>query len=210
MIRFLISPVLIVAAALAVSGCSAPPDVARSAPFEAFVPEFDAPPQDWSIAAVEVVVPPSLTVSEANSIKPRADLVWRGDPLGDRHSQVQELMQSALDPVLRPGAGAATPVIVSLNITRFHAISERARATIGGAHEITFLLEVRHAETGAILSGPRLVDLTFRASGGRQAIEEEARGQTQRVVVAERVQAWALAEFGTARPDSIALAAQQN
>jgi hypothetical protein len=210
MIRFLISPALMIAAALAVSGCSNPSEVSRSAPFAALIPEFDTPAEDWSIEALEVVVPPSLSVSEANSIKPRADLVWRGDAYGDRHAQVKELMQSALDPVLRPRAGAATPVIVSWEITRFHPISELARYTIGGAHEIEFLLAVRHAETGAVLSGPRAVDVTFRAAGGRQAIEEEARGRTQRVVVTEHLQSWALTEFATVQQDVVAVAQQQN
>jgi hypothetical protein len=38
---------------------------------------------------------------------------------------------------------------------RFHALTERARYTIGGQHEIEFVYSVRHAETGAILSGRR-------------------------------------------------------
>lgn len=210
MTRFFPTPALIVAAALMLQACASPPEVARSIPLETQLPSIEGTMQDWSIEAVEVIVPRSLSVSEANSIKPRADIVWRGDPMGDRYAQIEELMQAALAPVLRPRQGAAVPAVVTLEVAVFHALSERARYTIGGAHEIAFTLTVRHAETGAVLSGPRLVDLTFRASGGRQALEEEARGFGQREAVTQRLQSWALTEFAAARHDLLSVAQVQN
>lgn len=210
MVRFFISPGLILAAALAVAGCASTTAVSRNAPFEAALPTEATAMQDWSIEAVDVVVPRSLSVSEANTLKPRADLVWRGDPHGDRYQQVETLMQDALAAVLKPREGAATPVIVTLTVTRFHAITQRARYTVGGAHEIEFQLALHHAKTGIPLADPRPVALTFRASGGRQAIEEEAQGRTQSVVVSERLQAWAETEFAAARHDFLALAQPQN
>jgi hypothetical protein len=210
MIRFFPTPALIVAAALMVQACASPPEVSRNMTLASQVPSVDVTMQDWSIEAVEVIVPRSLSVSESNSIKPRADIVWRGDPMGDRYAQIEELMQSALTPVLRPRQGAAVPAVVTVEVAIFHALSERARYTIGGAHEIEFTLTVRHAETGAVLSGPRLVDLTFRAAGGRQALEEEARGFTQRVAVTERLQSWALTEFAATRHDLLSVAQVQN
>lgn len=208
--RFFTTPALIIAAALTLSACASPSQVTRNAPFEDPIPSIEVPMQDWSIVDVQVVVPRSLTVSEANSIKPIADIVWRGDPVGDRYLQIEELMRSALLPVLRPRDGAQTPAIVMLEVERFHAVTERARYTIGGAHEIEFVLTVRHAETGALLSGPRSVDLTFRADGGRQALEAEARGITQRVSVIHRLQTWALTEFASARSDLVRVAQAQN
>jgi hypothetical protein len=210
MIRFFTTPALIVAAALTLSACASPSQVSRNAPFENQVPSIEVPMQDWSIEGVQVIVPRSLSVSEANSIKPNADIVWRGDPMGDRYLQIEQLMHSALVPVLRPREGAQIPALVTLEITRFHALTERARYTIGGEHEIEFILTVRHAETGALLSGPRPVDLTFRAEGGRQAVEAEARGITQRVSVTHRLQSWALTEFASARSDLISVARAQN
>ena len=58
-------------------------------------------------------------------------------------------------------------------------------------------MTVRHAETGALLSGPRNVDLTFRGYGGQAAIQAEAAGITQRVRIMDRIQTWARAEFPT-------------
>ena len=210
MTRFFTTPALIVAAALTLSACASPSQVSRNAPFESQIPAIEVPMQDWSIQSVQVIVPRSLSVSESNSIKPRSDIVWRGDPMGDRYIQIEQLMQSALVPVLRPRDGAASPAVVTLEVTRFHALTERARYTIGGEHEIEFILTVRHAETGALLSGPRPVDLTFRAEGGRQAVEAEARGITQRVAVIHRLQSWALTEFAPARHDFLTVAQAQN
>ncbi|NKX43926.1 DUF6778 family protein [Roseicyclus persicicus] len=208
--RILITPALIVAAALGLSACSTPFDVSRDTPFDPITPVIEAPTQDWSFTAVEIVVPRTLSVSEANSIKPASDIVWREDPLGDRYVQVEAILRDALTPVLQPREGAATPVVVAIEVTRFHALTERARYTIGGEHEIEFMLTVRHAETGQILSGPRPVDLTFRALGGQAAIQAEAQGITQRVRITERLQEWARVEFPAPLATLISVAEVQN
>lgn len=210
MIRLFTTPALILAAAMALSACATPFDVSRNAPLETMRPVIEVPMNDWSIQSVVIHVPRSLTVSEANTIKPASDIVWREDPLGDRHAQVEALMTRALSPVLRPRDGAATPVVVTLDVTRFHALTERARYTIGGEHEIEFVLTVTHALTGEILSGPRPVDLTFVAEGGKRAIAAEARGLTQAVRIIQQFQQWALTEFAAARPDVMVTARVTN
>ncbi len=193
MLKKLKAPFLIVAAALAVSACGAPMPVSRDAAFDT-APVIDFATQDWGVVRLDIVVPESLTVSEANRIKPRADIVWREDPLGDRYDQVRAIFAEALAPVLTPETGA-DPVIVQIELVRFHAVTERARYTIGGEHEIEFMLTVFEAESGMSISGPRLVDLTFRAYGGQDAINAEAQGITQRVRIMERLVDWAESEF---------------
>jgi hypothetical protein len=113
-------------------------------------------------------------VSEAHGIKPRADIVWREDAPGDRYVQVEGIMRDALAPALRSMQGDV-PVQVVVELTRFHALSERSRYTIGGQHEIEFVYVVRHAETGALLAGPEAVDLTFRALGGQRRSRPNSR-----------------------------------
>ena len=208
--RIFTTPALIIAAALGLSACATPFDVTRNASIGTITPVIEAPTQDWSITALQIDVPRSLSVSEANTIKPRADIVWREDAPGDRHTQVAAILTEALTPVMQPNPAAATPVIVSLQLTRFHAVTERARYTIGGEHEIEFILTVRHAETGEILSGPRDVDLTFRAYGGSQAIAAEAEGITQRVRITQRLQDWARVEFPSAYGEFITSALATN
>lgn len=204
------TPALILSAALALSACATPFDVSRNASINTIAPVIETPTQDWSIAALEIAVPRTLSVSEANSIKPASDIVWREDAPGDRHAQVEVILTEALSPVMQPREGAATPVIVSIEVTRFHAVTERARYTIGGEHEIEFTLTVRHAETGEILSGPRPVDLTFRAHGGAAAIQAERAGITQRVRITERLQDWARVEFPTPYAGFLTVAEYQN
>lgn len=208
--RIFTTPALIIAAALGLSACAAPFDVTRNVNIDTISPVIETPTQDWSITALQIDVPRTLSVSEANALKPAADIVWREDAPGDRHAQVAAIVTEALSPVMQPREGAATPVIVSVEVTRFHALTERARYTIGGEHEIEFTLTVLHAETGEILSGPRPVDLSFRAHGGQAAIQAEAQGITQRVRITERLQEWARVEFPVPYTDFITVAEFQN
>ncbi len=193
-------PALILGVALAVSGCVSTSQVSRDVAFDVPPAVEDIAVQNWRVAGFEVIVPRTLEVSEANTIKPRADIVWRGDPLGDRYEQVDALMTAALEPAFAAVDGDI-PVIVTLEVTRFHCQTQRVRYTFGGEHEIEFILLVRHAETGQILSGPSDVDLTFDAYGGDRAVAAEARGETQAVRITQRLRNWVTQEFiGRAGP----------
>ncbi|MEL6532591.1 MAG: DUF6778 family protein [Pseudomonadota bacterium] len=178
----------------ALAACQANTEAtARAVPITESASGF-AQPQDWSLNALAVVVPRSLTVSEENTIKPRADIVWREDPLGDRHQQVDDLMTAALSGAL-DGLRGSQPVNVEIQVVRFHALTERTRYSIGGEHEIEFILTVRDAATGDVLRGPRAVDVTFPGAGGDNAIAQEARGYFQRDAIRDRLVQWANAEF---------------
>ncbi|QXT38090.1 DUF6778 family protein [Gymnodinialimonas ceratoperidinii] len=188
-------PALVLGAALAVSGCVGTTDVSRDIGPDTIPVIENIEIQDWDVAGVEVIVPSDLTSSEANTIKPRADIVWREDPIGDRHAQVAALMSAALEPAFEAVDGA-TPVIVTLNVSRFHAQTQRVRySNIPSEQEIEFVMTIRHAETGALLSGPTDVDLTFPALGGNDAVAADAQGITQRIRINERLQAWVAEEF---------------
>lgn len=187
-------PLLALGMVAVLAGCQANPQAtARQVPLVDAAVGF-AQPQDWGFNALAVVVPESLSVSEENSIKPRADIVWREDPMGDRHAQVDDMVTVALEDTLL-GLRGATPVNVEVQITRFHALTERTRYSIGGEHEIEFIFTVRDASSNAVLRGPRAVDLTFPAAGGDAALEEEARGYFQRDAIRDRLTDWANAEF---------------
>lgn len=185
-------------AALGVSACSTTPavDVTQNITVPTGL-AAQARAADWQVQEIIISVPDSLTVSEANSIKPRSDIVWREDPIGDRHQQVQALIAEAMEFALRPLAEEGTTLItVELEVIRFHALTERARYTIGGEHEIEFMFTVRDAETGAALTGPIPVDLTFRALGGSRAIAAEREGIFQRDRIQSQIIGWATQEFG--------------
>lgn len=140
----------------------------------------------YDVQQVNVVVPQTLVVSEANSYRPRADIVWRGDPVGDRHQQIKAIFTDAM------AQGTATmhngpKVVLDIEVTRFHGVTEKTRYSIGGMHNMRFVLTVRDAGTGAVLQGPRLVIAEVKAAGGAKAVAEDAAGRTQKVVVTERL-----------------------
>lgn len=135
--------------------------------------------EPYHVVGVTVTVPQTLKVSEANSFKPRADIVWREDPLGDRYEQVRVIMQNAVEQGAAPYA-AGREVKVLVEMTQFHALTQRTRYTIGGKHEIGFFMEVVDAQTGATLQPRRHVYGEFDALGGAAAIEAMSRGETQK------------------------------
>ncbi|MEX0350719.1 MAG: DUF6778 family protein [Paracoccaceae bacterium] len=139
-----------------------------------------------SVHSVQVRVPRSLKVSERNRYLPFGDIVWREDPIGDRHAQVQKIMQDALMQGVTPLEGPGL-VDVEVELVRFHAITEKARYTTGGVHAITFDLTLRDPETGAMVVPQRRIRADLEAYGGQQAINAEALGVTQKARISEHL-----------------------
>ena len=136
----------------------------------------------YDVKGVEITVPAELVVSEANLIYPNADIVWRGDPVGDRYAQVKSVLEEGF------AAGVAEmdtgpKAVVAITLERFHALTEKARFSVGGVHDVIVSLTVTDPGSGRILEGPRRVEIAIRASGGDRAIAEDAAGNTQRVVI---------------------------
>lgn len=150
----------------------------------------------YDVRAVNVTVPRTLKVSEANMFFPIADIVWRGDPRGDRYAQVQALVTAAL------AEGTATmhsgpAVTVDVEMRRFHSLTEKAKFTTGGVHSIRFLLTVKDAATGEVIDGPRLVNADFEAWGGQRALEAAAQGVTDKVSITRHLKSVILRELST-------------
>jgi hypothetical protein len=139
-----------------------------------------------SVKQVLVRVPRSLKVSERNSYLPRGDIVWREDPIGDRHAQVHKIVQDAMVQGVSVLHGPV-PVNIEIEMKRFHALTERARYTTGGVHALTFDLAIRHAETGELVVPVRTIKADLDAFGGQQAILAEARGLTQKVRISNHL-----------------------
>lgn len=155
----------------------------------------------WRIADVQVDVPRSLTTSEANTIKPNVELLWQDEPRGDRYAQVRTILERPLRGLL-PEFSGDRDVVLQLRVIRFHAQTPRVRNMFGGAHELEFTFALYDANTGALVYGPAYRDLTFTAYGGRNAVEAEARGLTQRVRIEGRFHDWMISEFQLAAAPS--------
>ena len=188
----------LLAMGLGLSACAAVDTVTRSAPFEpvqaSSLQRVTVPQQPEEVGqapvarsaapvrveAVIVNVPRSLKVSEANRYLPAGDIVWRGDPIGDRHAQVQAIFESAMTQGAQSVDGAV-PVDLLITVKRFHALTEKARYTTGGVHNIVFSMALADRATGQLVVPWHEVRADLDAFGGQQAIEAERRGQTQKV-----------------------------
>lgn len=123
-----------------------------------------------------------LTVSEANNLFPSADIVWRGDPMGDRVQQIGTMFQEAARRNVGT-FGGNQPIIADVVLARFHGVTERTNYSFGGTYDIQFLMTVRDARTGEVLEPQRRIVARLDAPGGNESVRLEAIGQTQRVRV---------------------------
>jgi hypothetical protein len=163
---------------LAVSACGSVETATRNAPLE--TPELAPSPVSFNVEAVRVSVPKSLRVSEANRYYPGGDIVWREDPVGDRHAQVKAIVQEGVTKGVSAMQPGAVPVVMDIEVTRFHAVTEKARYTIGGVHAIQFKMQLRNPTTGEAYGEPHFVKADFKALGGAKAIKAEREGKTQK------------------------------
>lgn len=144
----------------------------------------------WRLAEVQVTVPRTLSVSEAKSLLPNADIVWREDPLGDRYNQVGAIMQAA---VLRGAQGlrGSRPVVISITVTRFHALTYEAERSNSdwGVHNVNFIAQVTDASTGAVLVAPTEIRAETPAWSGERMRAARRKGITQKSMISNHVAA---------------------
>jgi len=132
----------------------------------------------YKVTEIEVTVPRELTVSEANGIKPKVDILWQEDPLGDRYAQVDTLLTEALEKGVA-GMSGSRAVKLEMVVTRFHALTKRTRYSFGGEHEIWMIMAVKDAKTGELLEPGRLIGFDLGVSAD-EALAHEAQGIYQR------------------------------
>jgi hypothetical protein len=171
---------------LGVAGCASVDTVSRNAPID--VPAFGVETREiarsYQIEDMKFSASDELTVSEANSYYPNADVVWRGDPVGDRVEQVAAMFQTATTRNQDRLTGDI-PVVVDFQLVRFHGVTERTRFSVGGVYNIVFNMSVRNAVIGKIIEEPRLIEADLSAPGGIAALMQEQLGQTEKVRVTD-------------------------
>lgn len=143
----------------------------------------------WRVVDVNVVAPDGLTVSTRNSFAPSADIVWWGDPEGDRRAQVADIVDAGIT------AGAAglqgtRPVTIVARLDRFHAVTPMAVSRAPAAvHNITYEMQVFDQATGKALTSPAVIKADLDAFVGAQAIAAAVEGQTQKVRITHHIAA---------------------
>ncbi|MEX1236576.1 MAG: DUF6778 family protein [Roseovarius sp.] len=207
-LRTPIRAIVALALALGASACAGIPDqtVTRAS-------IVDAPPRAATVALdikeISVTVPKTLQVSEANSYYPSGDIVWRGDPAGDRHAQVAAIFEEAMT----RGTGQmknGIPASLDIEVTRFHAQTEKVRYSVGGVHDMTFTITLRNPATGEAITPTRRINAHLKGYGGSQAVAADSRGETAKVRITEHLAGairQELTQPGSYQPDSLGLMA---
>lgn len=143
----------------------------------------------WKLSSVSVSVPDSLTVSEANTYAPAADIVWHGEAFGDRRAQVKAIMQEGLTRGAR-GLRGSRPVVLSVRVVQFHAVTPIAVDKAPGAvHNIKYDLQVIDARTGTPITAPQRLSADLEANVGTAAVIAAIQGETQRVRIVRHLAA---------------------
>ncbi|GAA6165029.1 hypothetical protein NBRC116590_27330 [Pelagimonas sp. KU-00592-HH] len=177
---------VMMALGLGLSACASVDTATRNIPLEQITTETAAPAPSFQLVGYDVSVPTTLKVSEANSYYPGGDIVWRGDAFGNRYEQVGAIFENAIEIGARPLEGAL-PVVVEIEVKRFHALTEKTRYSVGGIHSIEFVMTIRDPLTGAVVRGPREIKADLVGYGGSKALQAEARGLTQKYRITQHL-----------------------
>lgn len=187
---------LMIAAAVALTACAAPNVVATrgaSSNGPLLGQEGSGPvaplARSYHVTAVNVTVPETLTVSEANSYKPRADIVWREDPTGDRYSQVDKIITDAVTEAVA-GMNGRRDVTLEIVVTRFHALTELTRFSAPpglATHDVKMTLAVLDSKTGEVIEPARPIGFEIEAHTSGQAMADIAQGITQKMNITSAV-----------------------
>jgi hypothetical protein len=141
----------------------------------------------WTVSAVKVSVPQSLRVSDVNRVAPNADIVWHGDPEGDRRQQVSAIVQ---DGITGGAAELAGPRAVTFSVTllRFHGVTPAAVAISPAAvHNISYMIQVYDTRTIQPLTPPVEIHADLDAFTQAAAIVAAQEGQTQKVRITNHI-----------------------
>lgn len=182
---------------VSVAGCMQSETASRNITFDGpllTAESVEMRPQSYRLTDVRVNVPQNLVVSEANSIKPRADIVWRGDIGLDRHNQIKRLVEEAAARGVETSEGEL-PVIAEIELEKFHGLTQYTRYRFNGDYDIHFSLTLRDALSGEVLEGPRQVEFSIDSPGPRAVTAAEARGYTERMFVLDNLSPMIAAEL---------------
>jgi hypothetical protein len=157
--------------------------------------------REWQVAEVNFAVPPGLSLGSPSVMAPDADIVWFGEPPGDRREQVDAIMTEAITRGTERLQGQR-PVIINASLIRFHAVTPLAVSQAPEAvHDIAFRVEVLDAGNGARLTQAMRIDASLPALTGAAAVIANDQGQSQKVRITDYVAATTAAWLGVA-PDN--------
>ena len=141
----------------------------------------------WKLASVVASVPASLTVSNSNTLAPNADIVWHGEPFGDRRAQVAAIMDEGITQGAADLKGRR-PVTITARVLQFHAVTPAAIARAPAAvHNIEYAIQVLDAESEAELTPEQVISADLEAYVGASAVTAAITGLTQKRRIVDHI-----------------------
>ena len=166
---------MIAGSASLLTGCAGRWEVAYAQGLDAAVT------RTWNVTQVISTVPDYLTVSNDNTFAPNADIVWHGEPFGDRKKQVAAIFEEAATAAGAPLSGARK-VAISTQVLHFHGVTPIATNRAPGAvHNIAFRAQVFDARTRDPVTGISTIDADLEANVGSTAVTAALEGETERL-----------------------------
>lgn len=142
----------------------------------------------WHVHKVQVIIPSDLTVSNANTFAPDADIVWHGDL--DASSRRQQVAAILREGILAGSAdlNGARGVNLRAELEHFHAVTPASVARAPGAvHNIAFVLQAFDEKTGRAITSSERIQADLEAYVGAAATTAAVQGQTQRVRIVDHI-----------------------
>ncbi|MDE3029010.1 MAG: hypothetical protein KGH84_11485 [Paracoccaceae bacterium] len=161
------------------------------------VPPAEA--RQWHVSQVQVTVPDTLVVSESTNLIPNGDIVWHGDPDGNRKVQVAKILKDAITRGAR-GLHGGRSVKILVKLEKFHALSTSAEALQVdnvGVHNINFVIAIVDAHSNVVLVKPEEMDASLPALTGDIAARAAQEGKTEKVLIEDHVAATIAGWLGT-------------
>lgn len=151
----------------------------------------------WHVTDVRATVPDSRTVSDDNVLVPVADIVWHGDPPGDRKAQVAAIVAEGVRRAARP-LSRGRPVALHIAVDRFHGVTPAAvNVAPAAVNDIAFRIAVVDARTREVLVPATRISAPVPANTGNNAIIAARRGETERQRIVDHVAAVTAGWLGT-------------
>jgi hypothetical protein len=153
--------------------------------------------RDWTVVDVRAIAYDSRSVSEDNVLVPFADIVWHGEPAGDRRVQVAAIVAEGVREAAAPLDGPRE-VEIHIAVDRFHGVTPAAiNRSPGAVHDIAFRAAVVDRGTREVLVEPVRIDADLIAYTQRVAVISRLNGETERQRIVDHVAAVTAGWLGT-------------
>jgi hypothetical protein len=151
----------------------------------------------WTVVDVRAIAYDSRSVSEDNILLPFADIVWHGEPAGDRRAQVAAIVAEGVREAAAPLDGPRE-VEIHIAVDRFHGVTPAAiNRSPGAVHDVTFRAAVVDRDTREVLVEPVRIEADLIAYTQRVAVISRLNGETERQRIVDHVAAVTAGWLGT-------------